>query len=233
MCNCADCCLGPACLTNDSALPTVNVVPDAVLDDTKRVRSSLRPERSDDEGYAGTVGGARWPGLGLMGEGGAVEVDADTSRTGGAVGAEVGGAGNWANIAREASIDIRLKSSVRSRVQSNEGRDACDGRAVEALRGLDPARCFPREMLDNLLFNASDVLRPCRGMLLGRRREASVCVSPFRERREGTVLSADNTDASVASSLRNCETSVSLEKTRFEPFISFLICSIRLAACCL
>ena len=114
-------------MTNESALPAVSVVPDAVLDETKRVRSSLRPARSDEDGYAGTSpedgGGARRPGLGLTGEGGAVDVDAPTRRTGGADGAEVGGAGNSASIIREASSDIRVKSPVRSRVRSSEGRE--------------------------------------------------------------------------------------------------------------
>ena len=89
----------------------VSVVPDAVLEDTKRVRSSLRPVRSEEDGYAGTVGGARRPGLGLRGEGGAVDVEAATSCTGGTTG--VGGGGNSSSNCVELR-DILVRSDVSS-----------------------------------------------------------------------------------------------------------------------
>lgn len=57
-------------------------------------------------------------------------------------------------------------------------------------------------------------------------------MSPFRERKDGTVTSAEAIDASVVSSPRKCEVSVSPENSLLEPFISSLICAIRFAACC-
>ena len=38
---------GPACFTKEGALPAVSVVPEAVLDETKRLRSSLVFRRMD------------------------------------------------------------------------------------------------------------------------------------------------------------------------------------------
>lgn len=151
-------CLGPACLTNDSALPVVRVVPDAVLEETKRVRSSLRPARREDDGYAGTVGGARSPGDGLAGEPDAVDVEAATSRTGGAV--VDGGGGNCASMCDDSS-DMRVKSVVSERVASSDRRVAWEERviAMEGLRGLETTRCFPRAVLDIRFDNATDVLR--------------------------------------------------------------------------
>lgn len=55
--------------------------------------------------------------------------------------------------------------------------------------------------------------------------------SPPRVRRDGTVVSAEIADASVVSSLRKWEASVSPEKTLFDPFMSLRICAMRLAAC--
>ena len=56
-------CAGPACLTKEGALPAVSVVPDAVLEETKRLRSSLVLARREEDGYEGGAkfagGGAR------------------------------------------------------------------------------------------------------------------------------------------------------------------------------
>lgn len=206
----------------------VKVVPDAVLEDTKRVKSSLRPARSDDDGYAGTVGGARCPGLGLTGEPGAVEVEAITRRTGGGREPDTGGAGNWESIWEVSLIDMRIRSSESERVRSSEGRAEWLGRTFDGLRGLDhglePARCLPRDTLDTLLGMAMEGRRLRDGASPGLHSRARVFESPLRDRRDGTVRSAERIDdASVASSLRRWDTSVSPENSRFDPFMSFLI----------
>ena len=185
----------------------VNVVPDAVLEETKRVRSSLRPARSDDEGYAGTVGGARCPGLGLTGEPGAVDVEAVTRRTGGGREQSTGGTGNWESKREVSIIDMRVSSSESSCVRSSEGRAEWVERTIDGLRGLDrglePTRCFPRDTLDTLLGTAIEGRRLCETASLGLRIRVCAPESPLRERRDGTVRSAETIDeASVTSSLR-------------------------------
>ncbi len=185
----------------------VNVVPDAVLDDTKRVKSSLRPARSDDDGCAGTLGGARCPGLGLTGEPGAVDVEALTRRTGGGRKPGAGGAGNWESIREVSLMDMRVRSSERARVRSSEGRAEWVERTIDGLRGLDrglePARCLPRDTLDTLLGTAVERRRLCDSASLGLRSRGCAFESPLRERRDGTVRSAETIDdASVTSSLR-------------------------------
>ena len=48
-------------------------------------------------------------------------------------------------------------------------------------------------------------------------------ISPPRERKEGTVASAEMAEVSDASSVRTCEASVSPENRRLDPFISLRI----------
>ena len=70
---------------------------------------------------------------------------------------------------------------------------------------------------------AIDVLRLWDKASLGLRNLVRVLVSPFLERKEGTVISAEATDASVVSSPLRWDISVSPEKIRFDPFMSLLI----------
>ena len=45
-------CAGPGCFTKEPELPAVRVVPDTVLDETNRFRSSLGRPRTDDVAMA-------------------------------------------------------------------------------------------------------------------------------------------------------------------------------------
>lgn len=55
-------CAGPGCFTKEPELPAVRVVPDTVLEETNRLRSSFgRPRMDDDAIVVVLAGGERSP----------------------------------------------------------------------------------------------------------------------------------------------------------------------------
>ena len=55
-------CAGPGCFTKEPELPAVRVVPDTVLEETNRLRSSLGRPRTDDVAVVTVLaGGERNP----------------------------------------------------------------------------------------------------------------------------------------------------------------------------